>query len=135
MVSSGPAAAPALPSSPAAADSPTALLPGTLPGPFDPAAIYTDAARVAASLGHGAGMGFSPMAGYPGFYPGYPGYPMMGFVPPPMAQHSTAPMPGPAPPLEEVYMRQPPGFVDSDKPGHYCKLVRSLYGLKQAPRA
>jgi histone deacetylase 1/2 len=36
---------------------------------------------------------------------------------------------------EEVYMRQPPGFVDSDKPGHYCKLVRSLYGLKQAPRA
>ncbi|KAK1607289.1 hypothetical protein QYE76_030962 [Lolium multiflorum] len=36
---------------------------------------------------------------------------------------------------EEVYMRQPPGFVDSEKPGHYCKLVRSLYGLKQAPRA
>jgi hypothetical protein len=27
---------------------------------------------------------------------------------------------------EEVYMRQPPGFVDSDKPGHYCKLVRSF---------
>ncbi|KAK1601808.1 hypothetical protein QYE76_048279 [Lolium multiflorum] len=36
---------------------------------------------------------------------------------------------------EEVYMRQPPGFIDSEKPGHYCKLVRSLYGLKQAPRA
>ncbi|KAK1645860.1 hypothetical protein QYE76_063665 [Lolium multiflorum] len=90
--SSGPAAAPALPSGPAAADSPAALLPGTLPGNFDLAAIYTDVARVAASLGHGAGMGFSPMAGYPGFYPGYPGYPMMGLVPPPMAQHSTAPL-------------------------------------------
>jgi histone deacetylase 1/2 len=32
---------------------------------------------------------------------------------------------------EEVYMWQTPGFVDSDKHGHYCKLVRSLYGLKQ----
>jgi hypothetical protein len=36
---------------------------------------------------------------------------------------------------EVVYMRQPPGFVDSDKPGHYYKLVRSFYGLKHAPRA
>jgi histone deacetylase 1/2 len=35
---------------------------------------------------------------------------------------------------EEVYMRQPPGFADLTKPGHYCRLVRSLYGLKQAPR-
>ncbi|KAK1612276.1 hypothetical protein QYE76_035949 [Lolium multiflorum] len=93
MVSSGPAAAPAR-----TADSPAALLPGSLPATFDPAAIYTDATRVAASLGQGAGMGFSPMAGYPGFYPGYPGYPMMGFVPPPMAQHSTTPLLGlPAP--------------------------------------
>jgi hypothetical protein len=32
-------------------------------------------------------------------------------------------------------MRQPPSFVDPDKPDHYCKLIRSLYGLKQAPRA
>jgi hypothetical protein len=36
---------------------------------------------------------------------------------------------------EEVYMRQPPGFVDSARPDHYCRLVKSLYGLKQAPRA
>ncbi|KAK1661389.1 hypothetical protein QYE76_049548 [Lolium multiflorum] len=36
---------------------------------------------------------------------------------------------------EEVYMRQPPGFVDSSRPDHYCRLVKSLYGLKQAPRA
>ncbi|KAM1579597.1 hypothetical protein ACFXTI_041509 [Malus domestica] len=36
---------------------------------------------------------------------------------------------------EEVYMKQPRGFVDSSKPGHVCKLVKSLYGLKQAPRA
>ncbi|KAB2618580.1 hypothetical protein D8674_014449 [Pyrus ussuriensis x Pyrus communis] len=36
---------------------------------------------------------------------------------------------------EAVYMTQPPGFVDSTKPRHVCKLNRSLYGLKQAPRA
>ena len=36
---------------------------------------------------------------------------------------------------EEVYMRQPVGFVDSQYPHHVCKLQRSLYGLKQAPRA
>ncbi|KAK1602045.1 hypothetical protein QYE76_027203 [Lolium multiflorum] len=36
---------------------------------------------------------------------------------------------------EEVYMRQPPGFVDSARPDHYCRLIKSLYGLKQAPRA
>jgi histone deacetylase 1/2 len=36
---------------------------------------------------------------------------------------------------EEVYMRQPPGFVDSAHPQHLCRLVKALYGLKQAPRA
>ncbi|KAM1978239.1 hypothetical protein ACFX16_014949 [Malus domestica] len=36
---------------------------------------------------------------------------------------------------EEVYMKQPQGFIDSTYPRHVCKLVKSLYGLKQAPRA
>ena len=36
---------------------------------------------------------------------------------------------------EDVYMKQPPGFVDSDHPNYLCKLDKSLYGLKQAPRA
>jgi hypothetical protein len=36
---------------------------------------------------------------------------------------------------EEVYMRQPPGFVDPTCPQHLCRLEKALYGLKQAPRA
>ena len=37
--------------------------------------------------------------------------------------------------LEDVYMEQPKGFVNSDFPDYVCKLNKSLYGLKQAPRA
>jgi hypothetical protein len=36
---------------------------------------------------------------------------------------------------EEVYMKQPPGFVDPTLPSHVCRLHKPLYGLKQAPRA
>lgn len=34
----------------------------------------------------------------------------------------------------EVYMEQPPGFCDQNKPDYVCRLRRSLYGLRQAPR-
>ncbi|XP_058099695.1 uncharacterized mitochondrial protein AtMg00810-like [Magnolia sinica] len=37
--------------------------------------------------------------------------------------------------LEEVYMEQPKGFVNSEFPDSLCRLKKSLYGLKQALRA
>lgn len=36
---------------------------------------------------------------------------------------------------EEIYMQQPPGFADPDRPAAVCKLIKALYGLKQAALA
>lgn len=37
--------------------------------------------------------------------------------------------------IEEVFVKQPSGFIDQDKKNYVCKLQRAIYGLKQAPRA
>lgn len=36
---------------------------------------------------------------------------------------------------EEVYISQPPGFVDKDRPSHVCRYRKPIYGLKQVLRA
>lgn len=36
---------------------------------------------------------------------------------------------------KEVFMFQPPGFIDTTTESYVCKLKKAIYGLKQAPRA
>ncbi|KAI0531141.1 hypothetical protein KFK09_000693 [Dendrobium nobile] len=35
---------------------------------------------------------------------------------------------------EEVYMKQPPGFINHAHPTKVCRLHKAIYGLKQSPR-
>ncbi|GMF47079.1 unnamed protein product [Phytophthora lilii] len=35
---------------------------------------------------------------------------------------------------EDIYMVQPEGYTDEERPDYVCHLKRSLYGLKQSPR-
>ncbi|MCO5599390.1 hypothetical protein L7F22_053492 [Adiantum nelumboides] len=34
---------------------------------------------------------------------------------------------------EEIYMKQPPGYVSTEHLNYVCKILKSLYGLKQSP--
>ncbi|GJX77472.1 retrovirus-related pol polyprotein from transposon TNT 1-94 [Tanacetum coccineum] len=36
---------------------------------------------------------------------------------------------------KDVYVAQPPGFIDFEKPDHVYKIKKALYGLKQDPKA
>lgn len=36
---------------------------------------------------------------------------------------------------EQVYLKQPQGYVNQTFPSHVCQLHKAIYGLKQAPRA
>jgi hypothetical protein len=36
---------------------------------------------------------------------------------------------------EEVFMEQPPWFINAEFPSYHYKLDKVLYGLKQAPHA
>lgn len=33
--------------------------------------------------------------------------------------------------VEDVFIKQPQGFINEQKPNHICKLSKALYGLKQ----
>jgi hypothetical protein len=33
---------------------------------------------------------------------------------------------------ETIYMKQPPSFIDEEKPKHMCQLVHGLYSLRQS---
>ncbi|KAI0522484.1 hypothetical protein KFK09_004863 [Dendrobium nobile] len=35
---------------------------------------------------------------------------------------------------EAVYMKQPPGFIDTRYPNHVCRLHKAIYSLKQSPQ-
>ena len=35
---------------------------------------------------------------------------------------------------EEIFMKQPEGYIDEERPNHVCRLNKSIYGLKQAAR-